>query len=99
MKVLALSSFLVCASAVVFADTDRNQAASENVNSRYTVESVVVADQDKQKLSKQLKEDLEKLVGAKFEQAIVDNLARRIRKELHAASVMPKVSRGRKPST
>jgi len=81
----------------LLADTTRNAVPSDNVNSRYTVESVSVTEKDRERLSKQLKEDMERLVGEKFEQGIVDNLARRIRKELRAASVMAKLSRGTTP--
>ena len=97
MKLLALSVLFLYPTALVFGDTDRNEAPSDNVNSRYTVESVGLSVKEKEKLSKQLKEDLEKLVGEKFEQRLVDSLARRIRKELHAASVKPKLSRGKDP--
>ncbi len=97
MKVLALLLLLFCAPAAIFADSGGNATPSDNVNSRYTVESVSVAEKEKEKLSKQLKEDLEKLVGEKFQPGIVNNLANRIRKELRAVSVMPKVSRGSEP--
>jgi len=96
MKVLTLI-LLFCTPAALLADSNRNAAPSDNVNSRYTVESVSVTEKDREKLSKQLKEDMERLVGEKFEQGIVDSLARRIRKELRAASVRAKLSRGTTP--
>jgi outer membrane translocation and assembly module TamA len=94
MKVLPLFTLFLCAALSVRGDTDRNPAPSDNVNSRYTVESVTVAGKDRERLSKQLKEDLESVVGQKFEQGIVDNLAARIKQELHAASVSARLSRG-----
>ncbi len=97
MKVFTLFLLLPWLPAVAFADSNRNALPSDNVNSRYTVESVSVTAKDREKLSKHLKEDMEKLVGEKFEQGIVDNLARRIRKDLRAASVMAKLSRGTTP--
>ena len=97
MKAFALFLLLLCPTTVIFGDTDRNGVPPENVNSRYTVESVSIADKEKDRLSKPLKDDLEKLVGEKFEQSIVDKLAGRIRKELRAASVMSKLSRGTEP--
>ena len=97
MKVFTPFLLLLWSPAALFADSNRNALPSDNVNSRYTIESVSVTEKYREKLSKQLKEDMEKLVGEKFEQGIVDNLARRIRKELRAASVMAKLSRGNAP--
>ena len=97
MKVFTLFLLLICATGALFADSGRNAIPSDNVNSRYTVESVSVTKKDREKLSKQLRVDMEKLVGEKFEQNIVDNVGRRIRKELRAASVMAKLSRGNTP--
>lgn len=97
MKVFTLFLLLPFLPTVAFADSNRNAVPSDNVNSRYTVESVSVTEKDREKLSKHLKEDMEKLVGEKFEQGIVDGLARRMRKDLRAASVMAKLSRGTTP--
>ena len=97
MKVLTPFLLVLFAAEALFADSGRNATPPDNVNSRYTVESVSVTEKDREKLSKHLKEDMEKLVGEKFEQNIVDNLGRRIRKELRAASVMAKLSRGNAP--
>ncbi len=97
MKVFKLFLLLPFLPTVAFADSNRNAVPSDNVNSRYTVESVSVTEKDREKLSKHLKEDMEKLVGEKFEQGIVDGLARRMRKDLRAASVMAKLSRGTTP--
>jgi hypothetical protein len=76
---------------------DCNPAASENVNSRYTVESVELTDRDRGKLSQTLMNDIRKMVGEKFNQESVDKIALRIQKELRATKVTPKVSRGDQP--
>ena len=96
-KLLVLSAFFL--PSIVWCDSqdNRNQNVVENVNSRYTIESVDLADADRQKLSKQLKQELNRLIGQKFEQNAVDNLASRIRQEIHAVRVNAKISRGDQP--
>ena len=64
MKVFTPFLLLICATGALFADSGRNAVPSDNVNSRYTVESVSVTKRDREKLSKQLRVDMEKLVGA-----------------------------------
>src|SRR5712692_8114429 len=68
-----------------------------NVNSRYTVEDVEVKGADKKKLSKTISDDIQKLIGKKFSQEAFDDLAGRIRRELHASAVSNRVVRGEKP--
>src|SRR4051812_8914287 len=79
-----------------------NQPEPENVNSRYTVESVDFAGSVRSKdalsrLSDELREDVQKLIGEKFNESIVNKLARRIREELKATTVSAKVERGTQP--
>ncbi len=68
-----------------------------NVNSRYTVEDVEVKGADKKKLSKPITEDIQQLIGKKFSQEAFDDLAGRIRRELHAHAVSHRLVRGEKP--
>jgi hypothetical protein len=73
------------------------QQSTVNVNSRYIVERVEISDGLKTRISRTLREDLEKLVGEKLNPAALDKLARRIRTELRARHVTEKVSRGTQP--
>ncbi|MBI3696031.1 MAG: BamA/TamA family outer membrane protein [Acidobacteria bacterium] len=68
-----------------------------NVNARYTVEDVHLTGPDQRKLTKELKQELQKLVGEKFNQEALDELKRRIKKELRIGSITQKVTRGEKP--
>ena len=74
------------------------EAAPEvNVNSRYTVEDIQIKGVSANRLSEDVNEQLHQLVGKKFNQGALDDLARRIKKELHARSVSQTLSRGAKP--
>ncbi len=95
-KLLVLSALLVPPTLWCDSQDSRNQNVVENVNSRYTIESVDLAAQDRQKLSRQLREELDKLIGQKFEPSLIDSLASRIRREIRAVRVTPKLSRGEK---
>ena len=53
-----------------------------NVNSRYTVEKVELSPEIESRISRGLRQDLEKLIGQKFNTAAVNDLARHIRDEL-----------------
>ncbi len=74
---------------------DREPAA--NVNSRYTVESVEIVPPGKHKISDELAEEMNRLVGARFDHEALSAIGRRIRRELHARMVTMKVTRGDKP--
>jgi hypothetical protein len=73
-----------------------NQDPSVNVNSRYTIESVELVPQRKS-VSSSLRDAMQNLVGEKFDQQVLNDLARRIRKELRVSSLMQKVVKGTKP--
>lgn len=73
---------------------NQDKPTDVNVNSRYTVEGIEVLGEKKEKLSKSIRKDLDKLVGAKFDPGAVADLAKRIRKELRARSVAHKVEKG-----
>lgn len=65
-----------------------------NVNSRYTIQSVEISGGNQNRISRSLREDIESLVGKRLNQESLEKLARRIRTELHARLVAPKVTRG-----
>jgi hypothetical protein len=68
-----------------------------NVNSRYVVESIEVSGHDEFSLSRSLHEEIQNLIGENFNQAALDDLTGRIKKELHAKSVSYRISRGDQP--
>jgi hypothetical protein len=73
------------------------RAEAVNINERYTVESASVSGVDESKVSKGLREDLQKLVGEKFSQQRVTELLKRLKKEFPNRSTWQRVSRGEKP--
>jgi hypothetical protein len=91
------------AGSLLFAGT---QDSETNVNTRYTVETVTIqgegwstnpaTDRD-QRLSMGLRREISALVGGKLNPPMLDELARRLRKELHARSVEHHVLRGKQP--
>ena len=85
-----------------------SQDSEFNVNSRYTVETVVVsteewatnlaADHDRQgKLSSSLRKDVASLIGEKLSPPLLEEMGRRIRKEFRARTVEHHVLRGKTP--
>jgi len=68
-----------------------------NVNTRYTVESVDIAGDNPAGLSTGLRGELTRLVGAKLNPAALDDLATRIRRELHVRAVTHRLLRGQTP--
>src|SRR5512136_429544 len=70
------------------------QKPEENVNSRYEVESVQISGVSESKVSKSLRDDMQKLVGEKYNQEAANEIARKLRKELRDYSVDVKVKRG-----
>lgn len=83
-------------------DTDCNANTSDNVNSRYTIESVDLtgkapSQELKARLSKKVRNEIEKLVGQKYSQDTVDGISEQIKDELHAAKVSSRVERGHTP--
>jgi len=103
MRFLLLGS-LVCGGAFLFppASSGNQQPSSrltaeDNVNSRYTVESVEVDGAAEPTLPPSLQEKIASLIGSRFDPAQFDDLAREIRKQLHLRSVKPHVVRGSAP--
>lgn len=79
-----------------------------NVNSRYTVESVVVTGEGwstnlvsdrEEKVSPGLRKDILSLIGAKLNPATLDDMAARLRKEFRARTVTHRVQRGVNPES
>ncbi len=68
-----------------------------NVNSKYTVEKVDITGGSKNQISRGLREDMEGLVGKNINQETLERLAKRIRMELRARLVSPKLTRGSEP--
>ena len=56
--------------------------AEDNVNSRYTVESIEVAGEAQPMLPQSLKKRVASMIGARFDPAQFDELAQEIRKQL-----------------
>src|SRR5947209_8696023 len=73
-----------------------NQSES-NINSRYIIESVEIAGHSDGRISSFLRNDMHRLVGEKVDTESIDNLAKRIRKELHVSSVTHRLLRGDEP--
>ena len=93
---------LICASLLAAGTTD----SETNINTRYTVEDVQVStgawtarvpSENLQKLSSGLRKDILSLIGEKFSPVALDNLAHRLRRELHARTVDHRILRGRTP--
>jgi hypothetical protein len=104
MKSVWLGCLLFCGSLL----SAGNQDSEFNVNSRYTVETVVlstedwstnlVADRDHQgKLSPSLRKDVAALIGEKLNPSMLEEVGRRIRKEFRARTVEHHVLRGKTP--
>jgi len=74
-----------------------NQQSEINVNSRYIVESVEVSGRDEAAFSAGLRQDIQKLIGENLDSEALDQLGKRIRKELHVRSVTHRVLRGLTP--
>lgn len=103
MRFLLLSS-LVAGGAFLFPQpSSGNQqssihlVAADNVNSRYTVESIEVAGEAQPLLPQSLRERVASMIGARFDPAQFDELAQEVRKQLHLRSVEPHIVRGTAP--
>jgi outer membrane translocation and assembly module TamA len=84
-------ALLLLAPVVALAQEDQ---AGTNVNSRYQVERVSIVGVAEAKVSQALRDDMQKLVGNKYDPDAAEALARRLRKELHGYSVTVKAKRG-----
>ncbi len=73
-----------------------DQDAEANVNSKYKVESVDLSGVSVSRISHSLHDDMQKLVGEKYNQEAARALVKRLRQELPNYSIDLKVSRGDK---
>jgi hypothetical protein len=73
------------------------EPAEFNVNSRYTVESVEVPRDVESRISRSLRQDIQRIVGNRLNAAALNDLGRRLRDELKVRSVTPKLVRGTSP--
>ena len=92
MRLLPVGALLVCASSVWAQYTP-----VVNVNSRYIVEGIEISGRDEFTLSASTHEQIQGLIGANLDQNALDELAGRIKKELHAKEVKYRVARGDQP--
>jgi hypothetical protein len=76
-----------------------SQATLVNVNARYTVEAIEISSPSPHKISNRLQQDIGNLVGDKLNPPALDELARRIRKELRVKAVSQKLQRGTQPDS
>jgi len=74
-------------------DVESQQAAA-NVNTRYEVETASVSGVDQSAISQALRDDIEKLVGKKYDPEAAEDLSRRLREELGGYKISVKVRRG-----
>jgi hypothetical protein len=94
---LALGAILVAPPSGECREISRNADPAENVNSRYTVESVELLGFAKARLSKPVRERMDKLVGAKYDTLALSSLVWKLREEVKAKHINIKVGRGLKP--
>lgn len=76
---------------------DRNETPDANVNSRYTVESVGIANERLFHVSHSLMDEMQHLVGSRFNNDAFQHLAERISDEVHAHKVTFRLARGTDP--
>jgi hypothetical protein len=88
--------FLGFAACIASAREDRTEPLSQNVNARYTVESVQLLSPSLKQISRSLRKEIDGLVGQKFDPAVVVDLAGKIRSEIHKR-VTHKIERGDSP--
>lgn len=94
MKRLPIAALLFAAALPAW-----NQESEVNVNSRYTVESVELDGVRESKLSRDLREELQRKIGEKYDQQSFEDLRGRIRTELRPRSVVLRLTRGTRPET
>lgn len=88
---------LAIAAALTGREISRNVDPAENVNSRYTVESVELLGFSKSKLSRTVRERIDKMVGNKYDTLALTGLVWKIREEVRAKHINVRVGRGLKP--
>jgi hypothetical protein len=99
LKRIIAGSFIF-AGAILLAGNQQpaaHQAASVNVNSRYIVEAVEITGFNTARMGDALRDRLQRIVGASYDTDILDELARQMRKDLHAKAVTQHLTRGSSP--
>lgn len=92
MKCALLGGLIFCSLLIA-----GNSQSEINVNSRYVVESVEFSGADEGAFSTDLRQSVKKLIGENLDSEALDQLGKRIRKELHVRSVSHRVLRGFTP--
>jgi len=85
------------AAAVPAPEVEWQEEPELNVNSRYTIEDIEITGPGAVKLHRELREEIRRLVGEKFNQDALDRLVERIRIKLGRRAVIRKMIRGDKP--
>ncbi len=93
LEVCATPAVEVCATPASSA-SNTGQQPGTNVNARYEVESALVSGVEQSAVSQALRDDMQKLVGNKYDPDAAELLASRLRKELPGYRVSLKVRRG-----
>ena len=89
--------FLIPLVIYLWAASFGSAGVADNVNSRYTIESVdFEGELDRNKFSDKLRDDLQKLVGEKYDQSSVDGLMRRLQGEFRRRKITHRIGRGDK---
>ena len=78
---------------------DQDQAADLNVNSRYTVESIVFSKHRHYPLSSSALADMQRLIGEKVNTDALNHLTSKLRNELRAHEVTFRLDRGGQPES
>jgi hypothetical protein len=106
-RALLLLLVLLAPSSALASVTARQEACAKpatteqdrppNVNTRYGVESATVTGVEQSAVSPALRDDIQKLVGNKYDPEAAECLAERLRKELWRYDITLKVKRGEQP--
>ena len=108
MKLAWLACLLIGGSLAPLPLTAGPEDPEVNVNSRYTVETVIIsgdgwstnlASDHDQKISSRLRGDITALIGTKLNPSVLDDLGSRLRKEFQARTVTHRVQRGDAPES
>jgi hypothetical protein len=94
MKSLVLLAVIAISPLPATPTTDSSTA--DNVNSRYTVESVELSKYLDKRMPRGLREELDQLVGRNFDPRLVSDLASKIRDQLHVV-VRHRIEKGLQP--
>ncbi len=94
---------LILAASALLAQTSQSPADApaqdQNVNSRYTIESIGFAGPNHYKLSRSVLEQMQQLIGAKLNTDALNSLVSRVRSELRAHEVTFRLDRGGSPES